>query len=388
MKTARDVTILFVDDEPDLLRSLGRFLRKEPYRLLFAGSGTEALKLLLTEPVDIVISDLRMPEMDGMALLRDVKARYPKVIRIILSATRDIEQTIEAINTGEVYRFISKPLEPETFKKIIRDTVDYHLLKFERREVITEIEKRLLQASPPKHLAGASIGALMIPAGNLGGDFADYYVYDDRHFDLLIGDVMGKGIRSALVAASLKHLFAKSLALHDCSVTPKLTCQYFSHDIKKIDQVILSVEAMCLESLMELEIFATLNYARLDLETGKIGLVDCGHPPVIHYRSETGRCSLIKGNNMPLGIIKQSDYHVVTHEIQAGDLLLFYSDGITETQDDSGELFGEERLTSLIQTHHHLPLDELLSTIKAEAAAFCQCTQFRDDFTCIAVRIE
>ncbi|BCS96808.1 hypothetical protein DSLASN_24400 [Desulfoluna limicola] len=388
MKTAGDVTILFVDDEPDLLRSLGRFLRKEPYRLLFAGGGAKALELLSAEPVDIVISDLRMPDMDGLALLRDVKAGYPKVIRIILSATRDVEQTIEAINTGEVYRFISKPLDPELFKQIIRDTVDYHLLKCERREVIAEIEKRLLHASPPKELAGASISALMIPAGNLGGDFADYFVYDNRQLDILIGDVMGKGIQSALVAASLKHLFAKALALHDCSVTPKLTCRYYTHDINKIDQVLLGVEAMCLESLMELEIFATLNYARLDLEAGKIGLVDCGHPPVIHYRAETRDCTTIKGNNMPLGIMKQSDYHVVTQEIKVGDLLLFYSDGITETQDKTGELFGEERLTALVQVHHHLPIQELLNTIRAAAETFCGCEQFRDDFTCIGVRIE
>jgi len=127
MRTARDVCILFVDDEPDLLSSLRRFLRKEPYQKLFAGSGEKALNILAAQPVDIIVSDLRMPGMDGVTLLAKVKGGYPDVIRLMLSATRDVEQTIEAINTGEVYRFISKPLEPETFKNILREVIDYCL---------------------------------------------------------------------------------------------------------------------------------------------------------------------------------------------------------------------------------------------------------------------
>lgn len=388
MREPSDITILFVDDEPDLLSSLGRFLRREPYRLLFALSGKDALVTLLTQPVDIVISDLRMPEMDGLTLLRGIKSDYPDIIRIILSATRDVEQTIDAINTGEVYRFISKPIAPQSFKQIIGEVVDYCLLQSERRETMSEIEKRLLQASPPKSLAGATISAMMIPAGHLGGDFADYFVYDDWHMDILIGDVMGKGIRSALVAASLKQLFAKCLALHDCKITPKVACPYHNYDIGKIDQVLLKVEAMCLESLLALEVFATLNYTRFDFECGKMSLVDCGHPSVIHFQCESHRCRFLRGDNLPLGLIEQPVYYVLTTDIKPGDMLLFYSDGITETQSESGELFGEDRLSALVQTHAHLAPEELLEVIRAQAAAFGGIDRFRDDFTCIVVRIE
>ena len=155
MKTARDITILFVDDEPDLISSLRRFLLKEPYQKLFAASGREAMEILATQSVDIVVSDLRMPEMDGMSLLAKVKAAYPEIIRLILSANQDLAQAVEAINTGEVYRYISKPLNPSTFKDILKAVAEYHLLLIGRQETMTEIEKRLLQAPPPQRTRGS-----------------------------------------------------------------------------------------------------------------------------------------------------------------------------------------------------------------------------------------
>jgi len=384
MKQVKDVTILFVDDEPDLLNSLRRFLRKEVYQTLFTNSGSDALEVLASQPVDIIISDLRMPEMDGLSLLSAVKSDFPEVIRLILSASRDVEQTIEAINQGEVYRFLSKPLEPEQFKRILREVVDYHLLITGQKEMMVEIEKRLLQAFPPQNLSGVKISALMIPAGHLDGDFADYFVYDNQHVDILIGDVMGKGVQSALVAASLKHMFAKSLALHDCTVTPRAACPNFDYDINQINRVVSDVHSMCIESLLELEIFASLSYARFDLKAGQMGYVDCGHLPAIHFHAETSDCTFIKGDNMALGMAREQDYQAVAVNIQNEDVLLFYTDGVTEAQDSSGEMFGEERLANLLQRHHHLPLDDLLEAIRAEVAVFKGINQF----TCIAVRVE
>jgi serine phosphatase RsbU (regulator of sigma subunit) len=389
MKTVNDVTILFVDDEADLLNSLRRFLRREPYHTLFANSASTAMEILATQPVDIVVSDLRMPDMDGLTLLREIKKDYPEIIRLILSASRDIGQTIDAINFGEVYRFISKPLDPEPFKRIILEVIDYHLLLSNRQEMMAEIERRLLHASPPQGLAGAEIAALMISAGHLGGDFAEYFVYDDRHLDILVGDVMGKGIQSALVAASIKHQFAKSLAEYDCGITPKMSCPHnLAYDITKISQVVSGVQAMCIESLLELEIFATLNFARFDLVAGQMSLVDCGHLPVLHFQAKTGACALLKGENLPLGIVKEQTYQVTTADLEPEDVLLFYTDGVTETQSTSGEMYGTQRLAEQVQACHHLPLEALTDAIRAEVATFSGRDQFDDDLTCVAVRIE
>ncbi|MCP4753879.1 MAG: SpoIIE family protein phosphatase [Proteobacteria bacterium] len=389
MKTEGDVTILFVDDEVDLLSSLRRFLRREPYRTLFADSGKAALKTLASEPVDIIVSDLRMPEMDGLALLTTVKTDYPEVIRLILSASRDVEQTIEAINAGEVYRFVSKPLDPEPFKRTLLEIVDYHLLVAGRRDMMSEVEKSLLQAPPPQGLACARVAALMVPAGHPAGDFCDYFVYDDRRLDILIGDMTGKGFQSALVAAGLKHQFAKSLAVYDCRNGPRVSCPHDSNSqTMGLAQVVAGVHTESMESLMDLGIFATLSYSRIDLAAGRFGLVDCGHVPVIHFQAANGRCTYVKGENTAFGMAYQANYKEVTTNLSPGDVLLFYSDGVTETLSDDGEMFGIERLAELVQTNHHLPPGRLTETIKAETTAFSARGRFDDDFTCIVVYID
>jgi DNA-binding NtrC family response regulator len=129
MKSVSDIVVLFVDDESDVLSSLRRFLRKEPFCAKFAESGCKALEVMASQPVAIIVSDLRMPEMDGLTLLNEVKARYPETKRLILSATTDREEIIDAIDSGDVFRFIQKPLEPEPFKQAIRDAVDFYLLE-------------------------------------------------------------------------------------------------------------------------------------------------------------------------------------------------------------------------------------------------------------------
>jgi DNA-binding NtrC family response regulator len=129
MESISDIVFLFVDDEPDVLSSLRRFLHREPYRMMFAESGLKALEIMALQPVAIIVSDLRMPEMDGLSLLKEVKARFPDTERLILSATSDMDQIIDAIDSGDVFRFIQKPLEPVSFKEIIREAVDIYLLK-------------------------------------------------------------------------------------------------------------------------------------------------------------------------------------------------------------------------------------------------------------------
>jgi len=388
MKSASDVSILFVDDEPEMLNSLRRFLRKEPYQTRFANSGREALDILATQPIDIIVSDLRMPEMDGLSLLKRVKSSHPEVMRLVLSATQDMEQTITAINTGEVYRFMTKPLEPEVFKSILRDTVDHLLLITGRGETMVEIEKRLLQSSPPRDLHGADIAALLIPSGQMNGDFTDYFVYNPQQVDILVGDVMGKGVQAALAAAAIKHRFAKSLAVADCRLTPRMSCPQLSYKAEHFDRIISWVQAECIEELMGLEMFCTLDFARLDLTNGRLHLFDLGHCPVIHFHAETGDCTLLKSNNMALGMVKEPEYHAVTASVNPGDVLLFHTDGVTETQSVAGEMFGVERLAEKVRANHHLPAAQLIETIRTGVAVFSGRGRFDDDFTCIAVRIE
>ena len=109
-----NIVVLFVDDEQSTLNSLRRLLIRNPYTCLFDGSGPGALDVLARQHVDILVADLRMPDMDGINLLQTVRERHPDVIRMVLSATSDRDIMLAAINKGEVFRFLTKPVDSAT----------------------------------------------------------------------------------------------------------------------------------------------------------------------------------------------------------------------------------------------------------------------------------
>jgi len=127
-------TVLFVDDEEKLLRSLERGLMDEPYDTLFANSGEEALEVLKNNDVHILVTDMRMPGMNGLELLRIVKEEYPHIVRMVLSGYTQVSTLLTAINQGEVYKFITKPWKlDEEFKPAIRQAIEYFDFQNERR---------------------------------------------------------------------------------------------------------------------------------------------------------------------------------------------------------------------------------------------------------------
>jgi response regulator RpfG family c-di-GMP phosphodiesterase len=140
-------TLLLVDDEDNILNSLRRVLRNEPYRLLTAGSGEAALALLEQQPVDLVISDARMPGMDGATLLAEVQQRWPQCLRILLTGYADITTTVKAINEGQIYRYISKPWDDDELRLIIRQTLAFQHSERERLrlEALTREQNERLQ---------------------------------------------------------------------------------------------------------------------------------------------------------------------------------------------------------------------------------------------------
>lgn len=118
------LTLLFVDDEPGILAALRRLFRPLGYRILTAESGAAGLEVLAREPVDLVVSDMRMPNMDGARFLREVRAGWPDAVRLLLTGYADMASTIDAINQGEIYRYISKPWEDEQIVATVRDALE------------------------------------------------------------------------------------------------------------------------------------------------------------------------------------------------------------------------------------------------------------------------
>ncbi|MCA9066706.1 MAG: response regulator [Planctomycetaceae bacterium] len=142
MLMAVQKTVLCVDDEENVLRSLRRLLRKEPFRLLTAGSGQEALEVLEREPVHLIVSDYRMPGMTGTELLATVAEKYPETVRVVLSGFADAASIVDAINLGHIFRFLPKPWNDDELKANLKACLEQQELIVRNRELTEELARR------------------------------------------------------------------------------------------------------------------------------------------------------------------------------------------------------------------------------------------------------
>jgi len=149
--------VLCVDDESHILSSLRRSLRKEPYRLLTAGGGAEGLEILAENPVQVVVSDQRMPQMSGTEFLAQVRNLYPDTVRIVLSGYAEASTIVASINRGEVYRFIAKPWEDENLRSTILQSLQHHDLVAENRALQEQTRRQLQELERLNALLSQSV---------------------------------------------------------------------------------------------------------------------------------------------------------------------------------------------------------------------------------------
>ena len=138
-------TILIVDDEPNVIAALQRTLFDEPYDISTATSGEEALEILATCKVKLVISDERMPGMDGAELLSIIKVRYPETIRIMLTGYASLDAAMKAVNSGEVYRFFVKPWNDLELTMAIKSAIEKFDLEAENRRLLGMIRSQAVE---------------------------------------------------------------------------------------------------------------------------------------------------------------------------------------------------------------------------------------------------
>jgi len=131
----RGKVLLFVDDEANILNALRRLFRPLGYAIFTAGSGVEALELLEHQPVNLVISDMRMPQMDGAQLLEQIRIKWPETVRILLTGYADVASTMDAINKGEIYRYIAKPWEDNDIILLVRHALEHKVLELETQRL-------------------------------------------------------------------------------------------------------------------------------------------------------------------------------------------------------------------------------------------------------------
>jgi two-component system probable response regulator PhcQ len=166
--------VLIVDDEENVRNALRRSLRREGYELFFAAEPAEALTLLARQPVDLVLSDHLMPNMTGLELLKLVRDRHPDCVRMILTGHADMQTAIDAINHGEIYRFLTKPWDDADLKVTLHLAFEQLDLQRENRRLLAMVrqQERILKQIETDHPGLAQVnrdasGAIVIDAEEL-----------------------------------------------------------------------------------------------------------------------------------------------------------------------------------------------------------------------------
>lgn len=243
----------------------------------------------------------------------------------------------------------------------------------------SEIQQTLLTDPLPADLRGLRVVAVSVPSQQVDGDFYYCYKHEDHRVDLIIADVMGKGIPAALLGAATKSHFLEALS-HLLDACP-------AGVLPQPREVVTLANAVMAAHLIDLESFVTVCYVRFDPGQRMIEFVDAGHTGLIHYRAATGRCEVLHGDNLPLGFRKGEIYNQQSVRLDSDDLVVLYSDGITETRNSANELFGTGRLMHCIESHSTIDPEDLATAIREAVSAFAEANSPNDDLTCVVIKV-
>ena len=247
-------------------------------------------------------------------------------------------------------------------------------------QIGSRIEQTLLLGQPPQNFQGLRVAAMTKPSQRIDGDFYDFIPHNHQCLDIIIGDMMGKGIPAALLGAATKSQFLRAIGQLISSSSNQMP-------VPEPQQIVARVHTEVTQRLIRLNSFATICYVRFDNKNRQIKFVDCGHTKTVHFRHQTGDCQILQGENMPLGFSEDEVYQQVRVPFETGDVFFFYSDGVTDARNGSGEFFGTDRLEELIQEHHQRDPQMIIDEVVKSVTAFSHSDTFTDDLTCIAVEI-
>jgi len=281
---------------------------------------------------------------------------------------------------GEVASDLSKTLR-EAAASAHRRRIEQELEVARHGEAVIgfKIQQMLLLGQVPDDIPAMAVAAVSVPSEYVDGDFYDFYRHGDACLDVVIGDVMGKGVPAALLAAATKSNIQKALSA--------LTAEGDAARIPEPRRIVQRLHEQITRQLINLESFVTLCYARIDVRRRRLDLADCGHTRTIHYHRRTGRCHLLHGDNFFLGVTEETEYSQLSVPIAAGDVLLFYSDGVVEARRADGELFGVTRLSELVRNFAPDGPGRLVEEVRSQVTAFRGEGTPTDDLTCVAVQV-
>jgi sigma-B regulation protein RsbU (phosphoserine phosphatase) len=340
----------------------------------------------------ICLLDYRLGSASGVSLLEQARAKgYTRPVLLLTGSDNPLVDQ-EALAVGASDYLVKGRATPELMERSIRYAIAQKAIEAKLRATAEALEEAhhqefevgaviqralLLRQRPASHPDGLSVGVYLQGADHVSGDYCDFLTFREQSLDVVLGDVMGRGIKAALVSAGVK----SQLQL----VARRLVTEF--HCIGRLpepQEIVGSLQAVLSPILSDLDSFVTLNYVRFMRDQHRLYFVDAGHPSILHWQASTQESMFLKGSNVPLGAVANEFYEQHLATFGLGDIFVLYSDGLTTALNAEGEPFGEERLKESLNPH--LEPQEL-------ANALCQTVNawrggIGDDLTCVVVRIE
>ena len=375
--------ILVVDDEPDLEQLVRQRMRREirsgQFVMEFAHNGLEALaKLDQQDRFDIVLSDINMPQMDGLELLERIPNVDPDVRAVVVSAYGDMKNIRTAMNRG-AFDFVTKPIDFGDLRVTIDRTLENSVVwkqAMESRDQLAVLESELdvarrMQASilptefPKKD--SFEIHANMEPAQAVGGDFYDVQDLPDGSVGMAIADVSGKGVPAGLFMMSSRTLL-KGAAIGSSDPATVLN----------------TVNGVLSDDNAEM-MFVTVLYAVFDPETRTYTYASGGHDSPLVVHADGTATLLPHTGGVALGVMPGIEYQTHSVTLKEGDTVLLYTDGVTEAQNSDGVQFGLERIRETFRERAPEGPETATSEVFSAVREFAGDAPQFDDITCLAL---
>ena len=343
-------TIMIVDDDPINIQVLENQLLMEDYSITKFTSGVDALKAIDGGIIpDLVLLDVMMPRISGYETARSIRKRFNLFeLPIILITAKNTAADIVAGFECGANDYLSKPFSKGellarvhtllALKEAVTESKKLSGIEHEMN-LARNIQQSIIPKRPPA-APGFSIAATFIPMQSIGGDYYDFHVLDEHRMGVLITDVFGHGLGAALIASMIKIVFYMQKAYAD---DPVRFLREMNHTLSE------NIE----------NLYLTAGYAFIDLQAGTIAYANAAHPPMVIHRRNTGEIVECKPRGRLMGWLDDIETECLVHNIEPGDRIVLYTDGIVEAHDDQNRMFGYDAFYSLIQENSQLSPGEL-----------------------------
>ncbi|CAH0535172.1 Regulator of RpoS [Vibrio stylophorae] len=383
--------VLVVDDNKSIQMAYAMVLQKRGYSVVTANDGCEALERLQEHPqIQVVLSDWLMPRMDGIALCQRIKnnalGRY--IFFILVSGQDDKDSIVMGIDAG-ADDFIVKQSHYDEMAARVRAafrTVALHndvvekQKALEKAKKIIEADLRLAsevhQSLLPRNnrFPGVGLSYVFQPSYHIGGDMLGYFPLSKHQSAIYLLDVSGHGVASALMSFSVQQML--SSGIDDILKDPD------SGRVTPPDEVLSYINQRFSERA--LSHYFTMIYGVFDQRTGQFSYASGGHPPFVWFHASSGTVELVEQRSYVVGMFDFAQYQMETIELQLGDRLWFYSDGLTEVM-KMHQAFGEERLRDAALAFSKLSMQAQAQSIVDEVKRWQGHEHFEDDVTILGM---